>query len=244
VVILHTAHDRSIHEPNTDGSLEIIDDLGISKVEVEKLRKVFTIPMCLVTLTNIGADIWRLLGEHTDALEQSTLFILPGNGAWLVERALKSRGIDPNPKFPVDISRDTTSDIDIDSSPDHIVVIEDVVETGNTSVMIRKMIGKVDCPVTLATTLWHDRAPQTKHVLDAYDGFDNVLVGMRIRSSNELDDVRSLSTLARKAGIPKNQRYSLGLETSFLQEMVAVLDRHAWVHQLGISIGYRRDEVS
>jgi hypoxanthine-guanine phosphoribosyltransferase len=53
----------------------------------------------------------------------------------------------------VDISRDSESDIQIEGNPDRIVILEDIVETGNTARKFLQKLANVNCPITLATML-------------------------------------------------------------------------------------------
>lgn len=238
---LRTVSDRSINGiAGPDGRLEIIDDVGVDHDERHRLIEAFTVPTNVVSMLEMSRGLWALVQRHA-ALTGQTVFLCPGNGAWLVERALFALDIRPGTIQPVDISRESSSDIHVQGRPDRIVVIEDVVETGETARKIRAKLNGVDCPVTLATTLWHDRATQTEQVLDAFASYHQVFVSERVRSDHPLDDVRSLSTIARKATIPKNQRYSKGRESAFLAEMDGVLRRHDWVPRLGGDLGYRRD---
>lgn len=241
---LRIKNDRSIHgDDGPDGRLEVIDDVGITDDERHRLLKAFSVPAHVVSMVAMGRDLWELVQTHVPQVGR-VVYLCPGNGAWLVEQALASIGIAPSPVQPVDISRESTSDIRVEGRPDHIVIIEDVVETGETARKLADKLRDAGCPVTLATTLWHDRAVQTEQVLDAFAGFHQVLVAERIRSDHPLDDVRSLSTLARKATLAKNQRYSKGREAAFLAEMSAVLNAHDWLHRLGVDLGYRIDQHS
>lgn len=239
---LRTDSDRSIHGiADPDGRLEIIDDIGVDHGERHQLLEAFTVPTGIVSLLEMSRALWTLIQACASPTSQ-TVFLCPGNGAWLVERALAALDIRPPGAIqPVDISRESSADIRVQGRPDHIIVIEDVVETGKTARKIHDKLNGVDCPVTLASTLWHDRATQTEQVLNAFAGYHQVIVAERVRSDHPLDDVRSLSTIARKAMIPKNQRYSKGRKSRFLVEMDGVLRRHDWVPRLGGDLGYRRD---
>jgi hypothetical protein len=81
-------------------------------------------------------------------------------------------------------------------------------------------------------------------VLEVFNGYEQVLIPVRIRSDHEKDDIRSLSTLARKRAASKNQRYSIGRESKFIEVMEMVLSYHPWLHRLGVDLGYRQDEYS
>ncbi|MBI4098806.1 MAG: phosphoribosyltransferase [Candidatus Magasanikbacteria bacterium] len=229
-------------DSNPDGRLEVIEDVGISPEDQRCILDGFTVPTHIVEIGELSEELWRMIQDHASG--QKVVFLCPGNGAWLVERALQQRGIYPNPVQPVDISRESTSDIQVNGKPERVIVLEDVVETGGTARKIANGLSRVGCPVTLATTLWHDREEQTKQVLDSFRDYDHVLVSLRVRSGHEQDDVRSLSTLARKATILRNQRYSMGREGRFLNAMHTVLEHHAWLHRLGVNLGYRQDAFS
>lgn len=244
VVNLITHTDRPIygHSHGGDSSLEIIDDLGDGRHHSSVLRA-FAIPTGIVDMREDALQLWDLVQQHIST-EGSVVTVCPGNGAWLVQRALEFRGIRLINPHPVDISRESTSSIEFAVPPDRVVIIEDVVETGNTARKLREALSHVNCPVILATIYWHDRSSHTNQVREVFKDFDQVLVAQRIRSMRPGDDLRSLSTIARKADMSKNQRYSPGLKQEFLAQMCAVLARHDWLHRLGVDLGYRKDPYS
>lgn len=236
--------DRPIHgEANSAGRLEIIEDVGVDPDHHHLLLSAFTVPTFFILMSHHVMVLWEMIKQHTEG-RIDVLFLCPGNGAWLIERALKSHGIELSFVQPVEVSRDGTSNIQIQGNPNRIVIIEDIVETGGTAAKLRTGLGSAKCPIILATMLWHDRASQTDQVLKVFDDYDRVLVPVRIRSNHKLDDIRSLSTLARKHEKIINHRYSMGREQSFSTAMSKVLDLHPWLRQLGIDLGYRKDEHS
>jgi hypothetical protein len=241
---VHTDIHRSIRGSNhSEGRLEVIDDIGIDEDDHHRLLETFSLPASVVSLDAMVVSLWQLVLQHVPEAEQA-LFLCPGNGAWLVEQALKRAGIHLTNVLPIDISRSSSSAITITGNPHHIVVIEDVVETGNTAHDLAEKLAHASCPVTFATTLWHDRDSTREQVSKAYGRFTQVLVAERISSDHPLDDVRSLSTLARKADMPKNQRYSAGCKEAFLGYCRQIRDRHQVIQDLGVRCGYRIDPDS
>lgn len=241
---VHFATSRSIRGPrHLEGRLEVIDDVGISQDDHDHLLSVFTLPAHVVSMDAMATQLWKLIQTHVADVEHA-LFVCPGNGAWLVEQALSRVDVRFNQKIGVDISRGTSSEIEITGSPHHIVVIEDVVETGNTAHDLATQLAHARCPVTFATTLWHDRDSKREHVHTAFGRFAQVLVAEHVVSDNEHDDVRSLSTLARKADMVKNQRYSKQREAAFLACMRDFMHRFTMLKELGVSKGYRIDPDS
>lgn len=228
-----------ISNANNGGGLEIIDDVGASSTERDVILGSLSVPTQFVDMSTMSRELWDLLQSHV--AQERVMYILPGNGAWLVERALNEQDIFIPNVMPVDISRDGAKDIHLNEIPDRFIVIEDVVETGETARRLYEKLRGFNRPVILATMLWHNRAHQTAQVLDAFKDFDEVYVGIRINSSEALDDVRSLSTLARKVHIPKNQRYAEGRESSFVDCLNKFLNTHSWVRELGNTLGYRKD---
>lgn len=226
-----------------EGRLEIIEDVDIPLHHYPRVLAPFSVPTSIINMMDHSAELWQMI---CDCRQQNgnILFLCPGNGAWLVERALNSLQIYPKPVQPVDISRDGATDIHIKGNPERIIVLEDIVETGSTARKILQKLAGSGCPVTLAAVLWHDREAQTNQVIEVLSGYDQVLIPVRIRSNHELDDVRSLSTLARKNAMFENQRYSRGKEGEFITTMKSVLDYAPWLRDLGKNIGYRRDEYS
>lgn len=195
-----------------------------------------------------------MLKSDIDFNDPGTLVVYPGNGGWLVQRfiALADEANAPQHWKDVDISRVSTTRVDL---PDHIkrvVIVEDVVETGGTAIKLREAMEHLGVPITLAVLLWHDRRSLTQQALNALQGFDRVYVAERITSdlpmlkdvdndASAAHDARSLSTLARKRHIEKNRLYSTGREELFEETMVGCLERHPWVTELGVTLGFRKD---
>lgn len=222
------------------GALEVIDDVGIPKKAHPIICNAFSVETGIIAGQEASLQLWSMVRENIN-LDGRVLVVYPGNGGWLIQRLLRLGGEDPNPFVGVNVSRVTEHAIPISRGFSHIIVIEDVIETAGTAERIRRQINGVDCPVTLAALLWHDRQGTTQSVMDRLSGYDNVVVPLRIRSDlpAPVNDIRSLSTLARMANQPKNLQYSGDRVEQFLGTMNGCLQRHAWLTRLGIDLGYR-----
>lgn len=226
------------------GSLEIIDDIIVSEEHRRQIKSATTILSDFIDLNQITKRLWFSALDNRAIIEPSKI-ICPGNGAWLIERLLRLNNINPNRSkiIPVNISRETWTEIKIDGHPSSITVLEDVVETGETASKIAKALSSYICRKHLVCAIWHDREYQTQEVLNSFDFYDSVTIGLRVYSKSELADIRSLSTLARKTRKEvKNLKYSFGKEDLFIDAMDKVLEDHSWVNELGKTLGYRLDE--
>ncbi len=225
------------------GSLEIIDDIGITPKEWNEIKQVFSVPVNLINGVHQAQTMFsQLLNHGFDPQRDLVIFI--GNGGWLVERLFQASEITFPQTTGINISRESTSEIVIDGQPRQVVIMEDVIETGGTACEIRRQLNGAKCPVIMASMIWHDRNDQTETVLDCLSGYDTVVGSLRVRSTEPAPghDVRSLSTLARKYDLPKNKVYSQGKENEFVAVMRQFLEDHPWVPQLGKTLGYRQDE--
>lgn len=220
--------------------LEVIDDVVLNAGAQPILLEAFD-DAAFIEAVSLAAQLWAMV-KHYVHLDEHVLIIYPGNGGWLVQRMLEEFiGTKPKPFLGVDISRISCScHLNTDQSYSHIVVLDDVIETGGTAKKIREQIGTVKCPVTLASLIWYDRYHETKITENYLQYYDNVLIPLRIQANGAkpTPDIRSLSTLARKCENPQNHIYSPARET-FIQLMKGCLERHPWLHELGVSLGYR-----
>lgn len=224
--------------------LELVDDVVLPPAAVPIITSAFSVATAMIDAATCAGLVWKMVKEYV-TLDGRVLVVYPGNGGWLVQRLLEeSCGEHPRPCCGCNISRNSDDPIVLEGNPSHIVVLEDVIETGGTAVRIRERLNGVPCGVTLAALVWHNRDGQTARTLEAFEGFDRVLVAERIHSTLPAPhhDVRSLSTLARKSGDPRNQVYcSPHKVEQFKEVMRGCLRRHPWLPRLGVDLGYRSE---
>ncbi len=223
--------------------LEIVDDVVLPQAAHPIIMGAFSVDTALIDAATCAGIVWEMVKEQVE-LDGHVLVIYPGNGGWLVQRLLESCGQHPRPCCGCNISRGSDEPIRFDGDPSHIVVLEDVIETGGTAVRIRERLNGVPCGVTLAALVWHNREGETARALEAFEGYNRVIVAERIRSTLPVPqhDVRSLSTLARKNGEPRNQVYCTPEGVArFRETMQGCLQRHPWLPRLGVDLGYRSE---
>lgn len=231
------------HRP-IGASLEIVDDVVLPPAAVPIIASAFSVDVAMIDAATCAGLVWEMVKEQV-RLDGRVHVIYPGNGGWLVQRLLEDAcGEHPRPCCGCNISRNSDDPIVLEGNPSHIVVLEDVIETGRTAVRIRERLNGVACGVTLAALVWHNREGETAQSLEAFEGYERVLVAERIRSTLPAPhhDVRSLSTLARKHGDPRNQVYCATERVEqFMEVMRGCLRRHPWLPRLGVDLGYRSE---
>ena len=245
--------------------LTIIDDVGISDDAQAVIREAFTHQVSFLSLRSVPAMLW---GVTTKMVTPNPLVVFPGNGGWLMQRMLENtdnyphsrpRGgwdhpflqsdipLPPQKVLGADISRINTGEVAIPQEPwTRIMAMEDVVETGGTAQRLREQVTEMRCGMSLATAVWHDHHGKTWDVLNALSRYSHVLIWKRVRTTEPkpYQDIRSLSTLARKHHLPQNHVYSRGREELFVATMRGCLKRHPWLLELGNTLGYRKDTES
>jgi hypothetical protein len=222
----------------------VIDDVGVDHSHYDSISRTFAVEGRIIGAT-LGVIAMMIRIQECCGIRAFILF--PGNGGYLMERLIEANWTTwyTTRKLGIDVSRESDVPFEIPSDVEELVVFEDLVGTGGT---LRKILPRVRAQgytgrLVAATLVWHDQAGERHDAAQAiFDQYDLVIVGQRVESDNgDIQHVRSLSTLARKANRPENLAYSVGRETAFRMVMGEVRRENPWIDRIGVDLGYRLD---